>query len=343
MVASLRYRRTLFFGFIYLGLFCFPVQASAVVCANKTGSAATITFDLDEAIASGNNVVGSNVDVSKASIGSVYAICPKTGSSKIPSYRSYKSSMSIAETVGNYKFLKINDYLEGAMSITDTDAGTFYPPVDYAQMGSTKVVAQGKEFEIKDTALIFRLKVTKKILGTLNIPDTQLFTVYVTTTTSDALTTPVYYISINGSIDVPQSCEVNAGDTIDIDFGSLSAAAFSAAGAGNKPEDAATKSVSLSVVCDNVDTSSLLKLRVEADHTSGSIIVANNNNDVGFILADSSNNILIPNDLTSTSGFHLNENSEAAVTINAWPVSVTGNTPVPGEYQATGYLRIDYD
>lgn len=68
-----------------------------------------------------------------------------------------------------------------------------------------------------------------------------MFRVYVTTTSSDPLTTPVYTISYSGTIQVPQSCEINAGNVVEFDFGDIGASLFSKAGIGNKPEGSQRK------------------------------------------------------------------------------------------------------
>jgi minor fimbrial subunit len=56
-----------------------------------------------------------------------------------------------------------------------------------------------------------------------------MFRVYVTTT-SDPLTTPVYTISYSGTIQVPQSCAINAGNVVEFDFGDIGASLFSRRG-----------------------------------------------------------------------------------------------------------------
>lgn len=57
-----------------------------------------------------------------------------------------------------------------------------------------------------------------------------MFTVYVTTTSSDPLNTPVYTISYSGTIQVPPSCAINAGQVVEFDFGDIGASLFSQAG-----------------------------------------------------------------------------------------------------------------
>lgn len=55
------------------------------------------------------------------------------------------------------------------------------------------------------------------------IPRATMFRVYVTTTSSDPLTSPVYTISYSGTIQVPQSCAINAGNIVEFDFGDIGA------------------------------------------------------------------------------------------------------------------------
>ncbi|MDI5811360.1 hypothetical protein MJM95_30540, partial [Salmonella enterica subsp. enterica serovar Anatum] len=42
-----------------------------------------------------------------------------------------------------------------------------------------------------------------------------------------------YTISYSGKVEVPQNCEVNAGQVVEFDFGDIGASLFSQAGAGN--------------------------------------------------------------------------------------------------------------
>ncbi|VEA41317.1 adhesin [Salmonella enterica subsp. enterica] len=66
----------------------------------------------------------------------VNATCP-AGTTVNYTYRSYVSELPVQSTEGNFKYLKLNDYLLGAMSITDSVAGVFYPPRNYILMAST--------------------------------------------------------------------------------------------------------------------------------------------------------------------------------------------------------------
>jgi minor fimbrial subunit len=107
---------------------------------------------------------------------------------------------------------------------------------NYIQMGSHPNVSKNKPFGVQDSSLVFRLKVTRRFINMVVIPRATMFRVYVTTTSSDPLTTPVYTISYSGTIQVPQSCAINAGNVVEFDFGDIGASLFSKAGVGNKPE-----------------------------------------------------------------------------------------------------------
>lgn len=58
----------------------------------------------------------------------VNATCP-AGTTVNYTYRSYVTELPVQSTEGGFQYLKLNDYLLGAMSITDSYAGLFYPRV----------------------------------------------------------------------------------------------------------------------------------------------------------------------------------------------------------------------
>jgi minor fimbrial subunit len=60
-------------------------------------------------------------------MGGVNAVCPK-GTSGNTTKRSYVTDCPVTGTSDGYQYLKLNDYLDGAMKITDSYAGVFYPP-----------------------------------------------------------------------------------------------------------------------------------------------------------------------------------------------------------------------
>ena len=317
-------------------------NALATVCVNEKGVPTEVHYDLTDKFNSSNNQIGQVVTLSEKSqwVG-VNAVCPK-GTTGNTTKRSYVTDYPVTGTSDGYQYLKLNDYLDGAMKVTDDWAGVFYPPKSYIQMGSHPNVSKNKPFGVQDSSLVFRLKVTRRFINMVVIPRATMFRVYVTTTSSDPLTTPVYTISYSGTIQVPQSCAINAGNVVEFDFGDIGASLFSKAGVGNKPEGVSSQSKTIAIKCTNVEANAMLTMRVEAEKVSDNVLVSDNP-DVGFIIANESGAPLTPNNLTSKIPFRLDDSAQAQVGIRVWPVSVTGNKPAEGRFTSRGYLRVDYD
>jgi minor fimbrial subunit len=147
---------------------------------------------------------------------------------------------------------------------------------------------------------------------------------------------------INGYVSAPQSCELNTGQIITMDFGNIGASSFSVAGAGNRPAGVNPQTRSIAIKCKNIDAQATLSLRMEATNVSGNAIISDNP-DLGFVVANSSHEPLTPNNIDSKIPFQLDDNAAATVPISAWPVSVTGNKPAEGKFTSEGYLRVDFD
>ncbi|KNC91719.1 type 1 fimbria D-mannose specific adhesin FimH [Trabulsiella odontotermitis] len=317
-------------------------QALATVCYNENGVPTDIFYDLTDKFNSSNNQIGQIVTLSdKSGWVGVNAVCPK-GTSGNTTKRSYVTDFPIQSVEGGFKYLKLNEYLNGAMQITDSYAGVFYPPQNYIQMGNHPNVSKNQPFPVKDSKLVFRLKVTRRFINMVVIPRQTMFRVYVTTTTGDPLTTAVYSISYSGTIEVPQSCAINAGSVVEFDFGDIGASLFSQAGAGNRPQGIAAQQKTVGIKCTNVEAQAYLSMRIEAEQAQGNAMVSDNP-DLGFIVADGAGSPLTPNSIASKIPFRLNDSAQAQVSIRAWPVSVTGNKPSEGPFTARGYLRVDYD
>ncbi|EFE7833959.1 fimbrial protein [Escherichia coli] len=293
---------------------CLANISWATVCANSTGVAEDEHYDLSNIFNSTNNQPGQIVVLPEKSgwVG-VSAICPP-GTLVNYTYRSYVTNFIVQETIDNYKYMQLNDYLLGAMSLVDS---------------------------VMDSRLIFRLKVIRPFINMVEIPRQVMFTVYVTSTPYDPLVTPVYTISFGGRVEVPQNCELNAGQIVEFDFGDIGASLFSAAGPGNRPAGVMPQTKSIAVKCTNVAAQAYLTMRLEASAVSGQAMVSDNQ-DLGFIVADQNDTPITPNDLNSVIPFRLDAAAAANVTLRAWPISITGQKPTEGPFSALGYLRVDY-
>lgn len=330
--------RALFSAALLMG----ALPAWATVCQNADGAAKDISYDLSNVFSSANNKPGQIVTLAqKSGLVGVNALCPQ-GTTGTSTLRSYVTDLPVTSVEDNFQYLKLNDYLEGAMQIEDSFAGTFFPPANYIQMGNHDNVSKQKPFPVMDSKLVFRLKVTRRFINLVVIPRQTMFRVYVTTTRGDPLITPVYTISYSGTIQVPQSCMLNAGSIVEFDFHEMAASLFSEAGAGNRPQKIAPQTKTIAIKCTNVESQAYLTMRIEADKVAGNALVSDNP-DLGFVVATRDGTPLTPNMLTSKIPFRLDDNAAASVSISAWPVSITGNKPAEGQFTSLGYLRVDYE
>ncbi|WBG90507.1 fimbrial protein [Pantoea piersonii] len=330
---------------------CFITRGYAVnegACQWSSGNT-TKELDIPSDIISDATAGTVVTSTSKDYVG-VNAICPNTSwylsAGDGTTYRSYRTSLTAVSTEDSYQFLKVNDYLAIAVSIVDDYAARFYPPAEYVHMGWHGNVKSSGEFPVRDSNLIYKFKVLKAFTGTMTIPYTEIFSVYVGADIGSynppVMKSVVYRIVINGAtISVPQTCTVNAGTTIDFDFSDINASSFSRAGAGVKPSDVSTLSKSFDIACSDSEASSTLKITLQTSTVSGNTIVSSNS-DLGFIITDDQDNIIVPNDTTSAITTTLDSTSQATVTIKAYPVSVTGNTPEEGTFSATAYLLVEF-
>ncbi|MFW1948062.1 fimbrial protein [Acinetobacter bereziniae] len=310
--------------------------------AKGTNVTDTINYDLSTTFNQSNNVVGQTKDLVLNFPKPVEAICePRYAPGTINvTTRAYQTNEPIIEHSGTYKFLRINDYLLGAMRIYDSAAGSFYPPTRL-YMGSHENVDQGKPFPVADSNLTFRIKVVKPFVGSVSIPSKTMFRVYVTTTLSDPLRYPVYSISYSGRIIAPQTCSIDSGKILEVKFGDILASEFSQAGIGNKPHSVNPQTKEVSVQCSNMSAAAVLTLRIEAEQVHNDMLVSNNA-DIGFKISDTNNNTLIPNDLNSVLPFTLDQDQHATVSFKAWPISITGQKPAVGPFNSRAYIRIDF-
>lgn len=319
-----------------------PMISYATVCGNVNSIPDDINYDITEQIQ--DNVVGNTFDVQKSgseTIG-VEGVCPK-GTTESYTLRSYITNHPVVDTINNINYLQLNDYLIAGLELTDQVAGTFYPPQEYVKMGSDPDhVPNNLPFAVRDTNLIFHFKIVRPFVGHVEYNLTPAFYVYVTTKKTDPLNKVLYTISYSGSITVPQSCEVNAGQTVVMDFGKIGSSEFSRAGAGNKPKTVNPLTKNINIRCKNMDAQAILTLSIDADNVSGNAVVSDNE-DLGFKFSDLKENILIPNDINSNIPFKLDNNYSANVPIKAWPVSITGKKPKEGEFTSHVYLKVNYE
>lgn len=184
------------------------------------------------------------------------------------------------------------------------------------------------------------LYIRKPFVGStkFNIPD-----LYVMYANNDLVHNgpPIVTVGLNLEVRAPQSCEINAGQSISIPFNDAAQRNFVAAGKGGMPAGVVPQSKTLSIKCSNMDAYANLDMRFigTADPNRTNDGFSTTNKDIAIAIEG-------PNGrLTPTTGklpLQLDSNQNGSVTIKTYPISSTGLAPAVGKYSSIVTVRLDF-
>ncbi|MCU6306350.1 fimbrial protein [Enterobacter quasiroggenkampii] len=330
--------------YIFLIMACISKFASADsttpdICYPTNGSAPSFIFDVSATLTDAQNKAGASTQISKSwqNYVNVTCNCPGGATTNPNDIQSVLSSQPVVERDGPWQYVYINDYLIGAAKTHDDGTGQdMYLPVEYYKINAT-LICNG--VDVHNAGFVLSLKITKPFIGTVNISAPQAYTAYLGDTYSYPFNTPIYYMGYTGTITVPESCTIDAGQIVTIDFGNIWSGKFTAK--GKKPEGVNPVTKQISVKCNSgVDAMADLTIRFESTpDASYPDAISSDNPDVGVMITDSIDRAILPN--TGLIPFSL-ENGQARVTFKAYPVSTTGKAPAEGKFTSLAYIRIDF-
>ncbi|ABP61120.1 fimbrial protein [Enterobacter sp. 638] len=152
-------------------------------------------------------------------------------------------------------------------------------------------------------------------------------------------------IWLSGSLSAPLSCTINEGSTIEVDFGNIVSKQFN--GKSRPPQGYALKNVDISYHCDDnaIGNNDRIKLTLTADQgvvDSSDPLVAKmlDKDDVGVRIYDE-NNQNVALDGTFEFPVPMDDQGNGVVRIKAAPVSTTGKTPEPGQFEGNVTVKMD--
>lgn len=317
--------------------------AAAINCISNCGNTYT---NISENFSSSENTPGSTKDSSSVSFSS--HILYTSGSRAMQWLKYAGEEVPAPYTVTrNWTYRKVDDYISVALRRTSpcmggADGYAYAPFNDYIYNTSTCEPLEPNPGREGDFGSSFqsRIRIDKKIVNGTYSKNILVATFGMCQPEGCQSSQYKRDVYLDLNITVPQSCELNAGQVIDINFGNISSGAFKTA--GGEAQGVTPQSRSVSVKCDNIAGNAQLDLRLQADKTNGNIVVSDENNDVGFRVTNNSGVPLIPNNLSSVIPFTLDSNARQNVTIQTYPVSVTGNKPTEGSVTSRAYLRVDF-
>ncbi len=152
-------------------------------------------------------------------------------------------------------------------------------------------------------------------------------------------------IWFGGVLSAPLSCIINAGSTIEVEFGDIVSKQF--ASKGQPPQGYALKSVDINYHCDDnaVGNTDRIRLTLSADQgivDSSTPYIAKllERNDLG-VRVYNENSQDVPLDGTYEFPVTMDEQGNGVINIQAVPVSTTSATPEPGRFEGNVTVKMD--
>lgn len=164
-------------------------------------------------------------------------------------------------------------------------------------------------------------------------------------TCSSAEAEQVSNIWFSGRLTAPLSCTINAGSTIEVDFGAIVNSQF--VSPGQPPQSFTLKNVDIAYHCDGpaVGNDDKIKITFSADQgvVDGSqsyIAKLVGRSDLGIrMYDDASQNVVL--DGTATFPVTLDEQGNGSIKMKAAPVSTTSSRPEPGSFEGNITVQMD--
>lgn len=154
---------------------------------------------------------------------------------------------------------------------------------------------------------------------------------------------PMAKVFVQGSITVPQSCEINAGEVITVDFGTIFASNFTTR--GHKPDGFVDKKTAIVYICKNISDGVALTMTFSGAPADGMPeALATNNPDVGVLIKNHSEQVIPVN--TGEVPMPLDPSADISrrtgtVDILTTPVNLSGKTPQNGEFSGSASITVN--
>jgi type 1 fimbria pilin len=340
-------KRRLFILSLLLGSFWLPAAHAYTYWCNPTGGTHVYSYDFGNKVISNpdeDNTGQVYIDAYRWDLGSRYAMtCDCADSTLYETYFYTETALRMSSSVGGRNYYSVSDYLSVATEVwidgnVNEYFATPFPGTGISNKwdnicGALPNVRSGSRGKLS-------LRIDKPFIGFSKISSVKVIDLFASqSNTHGHGGNPVASVYISGSVTVPQTCTINAGEVVTIDFGDIWAGKFSSR--GNKPDGLNEKTVTFPVSCNGgVESTANLTVRFQSQpDTNYPDAIKSTNKDVGVIVTDTLDRIIKPN--TGLIPFSLN-NHQATVSFKAYPVNTTGKTPQQGIFTSIAYIRVDF-
>lgn len=179
----------------------------------------------------------------------------------------------------------------------------------------------------------------RPFVGQMKIPPTIISRLYASTAYGFYGPNPMSTVTMSGTVTVPQSCNINEGDVINVDFGKIDGNRFITK--GQPPSGLAKKRVDFAIKCSNISNGVAVSLEFNGTtDANDSTAVKTDNSDIAIRLADTSNNTISPQGGEIPVNFNY-ANQTGTSAMQLYPINTTGNVPATGKFNSQVNVTVD--
>ncbi|WP_235891894.1 fimbrial protein [Klebsiella spallanzanii] len=260
-------------------------------------------------------------------------------------YKTTIPGLSATQTRNGLNFYRLNKYLEIASELYIAGKLNQFVPTpvqDKSNLYSNSFPcnAAGTVFDTGSKGYI-SLYFTRPFVGQVTIPPTIILNVYGTRKAGNYSSIPMTQISMSGSVTVPQSCEINTGQPINVDFGDIAANNFKTA--NQMPTGFTPHTVNMTVACTNISAGVKISLSFQGTQDShDNTALATTNSDIA-VRIENITGVKIPV-ISGLLPVNLNYSTQTGdTTMKIYPINTTGNLPDGGGFTATATIQAEIE
>lgn len=248
-----------------------------------------------------------------------------------------------AETrsVDKLKYYSLNKYLEVASEIFIGGGRGAYIATPFTQDSNEQYdmcSATALDYATGSKGYV-SLYFTRPFVGQVAIPTTKILDLYASRISGSFGPIPISSVYMSGSVTVPQSCNINAGQVINVDFGNIVASKIKTK--GEIPEGMIPKLIDMTVACNNISDGVKISLSINGTASSDDpTALATSNNDIAVRILDATGTPVEPNNgLLPVIMNYAAQTGTSSMSLA--PINVTGHEPAVGEFNAVATIKAE--
>lgn len=273
--------------------------------------------------------------------GQYYVTCDCTGSSNTFFKATTGDLTELTYSDSTYKFYKYNEYISIGTQIYLAGYYQKYETVPFTNITTQAAVPCSSSSYGTGSQGNISLYFNKPFIGSLKIPTITVSELYGSRTSGSYPSTPLAKVTISGEITVPQTCKINDGQIIDIDYGKIISSNIKTKGAGADGFSGIVTQVAY--VCKNMKDGVKIVFIFNGQAASGdSDSLATDNDDIGIRIENLQGQTVTPNSGKLLTQFDFSSQSGSA-SFKTYPVNISGNVPEAGRFSSTATITSNFE